>query len=155
MTCLIVARPLVRHLLLRRLYWDEAFQFVAWLLLVGQNFAYKHYIPANYNLSAIEAGMQAKPSEAQHSALVASIFTAEVVIPLLFWTCLFCAKLYFLWLYGLLLRGSGVGMETWWAANFVVMGCYGIIVIGLFAECGPAWNLTNPGSLQVQLEAQL
>ena len=140
-----IARPLVRHLLLRRLYWDDAFQFASWLLLLGQSIAYTHFIPANYKLSAIETDSESKPSEAQFSALVASIFTAELVLPLLFWTCLFCAKFSFLWLYRLLLRGSGGGMKTWWAVKIAVLGCYGIILIGLFAECGPAQNLTNPG----------
>ena len=144
-TCLSIARPLVRHLLLRRLYWDDAFQFVAWLLPLGQSIAYTHYIPTNYKLSAIEAGTQAKPSDAHYSALVTSIFTAELVIPLFFWTCLFYAKLSFLWLFRLLLRGSGSGMKIWWGFNFAVLGCYGIILIGVFAECGPAQHLTNPG----------
>ncbi|CAD6585147.1 MAG: hypothetical protein ASARMPRED_002024 [Alectoria sarmentosa] len=128
------------------LYWDDAFQFVAGLLLLGQNIAYTHYIPANYKLSAIEAGTEPKPSDAQYSALVASIFTAELVLPLLFWTCLFCAKFSFLWLYRQILRGSGAGMKIWWAANIAVLATYGIILIGLFAECGPARNLTNPES---------
>ncbi|CAD6582108.1 MAG: hypothetical protein ASARMPREDX12_000757 [Alectoria sarmentosa] len=145
-TCLTIARSLVRHFLLRRLYWDDAFQFIAWLLLLGQNIAYTHYIPANYKLSAIEAGTEPKPSDAQYSALVASIFTAELVLPLLFWTCLFCAKFSFLWLYRHILRGSGAGMKIWWAANIAVLAIYGIILIGLFAECGPARNLTNPKS---------
>ena len=144
-TCLTIARPLVRHLLLRRLYWDDAFQFVAWLLLLGQSIAYTHYIPSNYKLSAIQAGREPEPSNAQYSALVASIFTAELVIPLFFWTCLFCAKFSFLWLYRLLLRGSGAGMKIWWAGNITVLICYSVILIGLFAECGPAQNLTNPG----------
>lgn len=140
-----IARPLVRHLLLRRLYWDDAFQFASWLLLLGQSIAYTHYIPANYELSAIETGTEPKPPDAQFSALLSSIFTAELVLPLLFWTCLFCAKFSFLWLYRLLLRGSGGSLKIWWAANIAVLGCYGIILIGVFAECGPAQNLTNPG----------
>lgn len=83
-TCLNIARPLVRDLLLLRLYWDDAFPFIAWLLLLDQSIAYTHYIPANYKLSAIEAGTEPKTSDAQYSALVASIFTAELVIPLFF-----------------------------------------------------------------------
>ena len=131
------------------LYWDDAFQFVAWLLLLGQSIAYTHYIPTNYRLSAIEAGTgESKPSAAQFSALMSSIFTAELVIPLFFWTCLFCAKFSFLWLYRLLLRGSGAYMKIWWAVNITVLGCYGIALIGLFAECGPARNLTYPGTRQ-------
>lgn len=135
-------------MLFRRLYWDDAFQFAAWLLLLGQSIAYTHYIPANYRLSAIGAGTEPKPSDAQYLALVASVFTAELVIPLFFWACLFCAKLSFLWLYRSLLQGSGAGMKIWWAAKIAVVGCYGIILIGLFAECGPARNLTNPGTRQ-------
>lgn len=101
-----------------------------------------------YKLSAIEVGTESKPPDAQYSALVANIFTAELVIPLFVRRCLFCAKFSFLWLYRQILRGSGAGMKTWWAVNIAVLVTYGIILIGLFAECGPAQNLTNPGSWQ-------
>ena len=137
--------------MLRRLYWDDAFQFAAYLLLLGQNIAYTIYIPDNYRLSAIETGTEPRPPEEQYAALVKRIFTAELVIPLFFWTCLFCAKFSFLWLYRQILRGSGAGMKIWWAANIAVLGIYGIILIGLFAECGPARNLTNPGSCTISV----
>ena len=148
-TCLTIARTLVRHLLLRGLYWDDAFQFAAWMLLLGQNVAYTHYIPTNYRLSAIEAGAEPKPSSKQYSAIVTSISTSELVLPFLFWTCLFCVKFSFLWLYRRLLRGSGQGMKVWWTVHVAVTVCYGIALIGVFAECGPAQNLTNPGLWKV------
>ena len=144
-TCLTIARTFVRHLLLRGLYWDDAFQLAALMLLLGQNIAYTHYIPANYRLSAIEAGTEPRPSVTQYSAIVTSISTAELVLPLLFWTCLFCVKFSFLWLYRRLLRGSGAGMKVWWTVNIAVLGFYGIALIGVFAKRGPAQNLTNPG----------
>ena len=145
-TCLTIVRIAVRHFLLRGLYWDDAFQIAAWLLLLGQNIAYTYYIPSNYELSAIEAGTLPQPPEPQYLALLSRIYTAELVLPLLFWTCLFCAKFSFLWLYRQILRGSGAGMKKWWTVNIALLGIYGIILVGLFAECGPAQNLTDPGA---------
>lgn len=145
-TCLTIGRIGLRCVLLDRLYWDDFFHVAAYLLLLGQSIAYTYFIPKNYHLLSIEAGTSPQPSADQFSALVSAIYKAEFAIPLLFWTCLFSVKFSFLWLYRLILSGSGVSLKIWWSANFAVLLAYGIILIGVFAECGPAQNLFKPGS---------
>ena len=40
-------------------------------------------------------------------------------------------------------------MRIWWTVKIAVMLCYGVALVGVFAECGPAQNLTNPGTLRI------
>ena len=147
-----IGKLIIRHKVLHRLFWDDAFYAAAFVLLLASNILYTIQAQTSYRIIAVEEGKVPPLPPDVLNAMLHTTLQFNFALSLLFWTCLYAVKLSFLFLYRLILDRSGFRLLAWRMVLGVVFVCYWLCLAGLFAECGTASNLIKTGTQRLSFK---
>ena len=138
---LTAGRLVIRHFILHKLFWDDAFQFFACVLLLSSTILYSFLLPVLYKYAAVTAGTIHLPPD-ERIALANKFHLYGFTTSMLFWATVYAVKFSFLFLYRLILEGSSASLKAWWAVLAVVLISNAVSMGTDYIGCGPAshWN---------------
>lgn len=156
---LVIARVLIRTVLMKSFHLDDLFSFSAYILLVITMILATIANPLNYEVSAITVGESPMPDLSTYEELIIRLRKWNVAGQMLFWTALYCVKLSFMFLYKYVLGSNSRLIRFWYAALAYIICCYGICLIGVFGQCGNAsylWTIQQCSTTYVaELDAKI
>ncbi|KAI1136547.1 hypothetical protein F5Y05DRAFT_414807 [Hypoxylon sp. FL0543] len=140
-TILLGGRLLIRSIILKSFHLDDMFGALAWLLMIICMICSTLEAPLSYRFSSILIGESPTPPMDELKDITITLRRWNVASQMLFWTSLFCVKFSFMFLYRMVFGGRGRYSRAWLAAMVYIVLCYGICLIGVFAQCGDSRNL--------------
>lgn len=145
-TVLFAGRLLIRSILLKSFHLDDVFSALSWFFMMAAVVVATLETPLSYRFSAILIGEAPMPSSLDEVAdLTVSLRRWNVAVQTLFWSSLYCVKFSFMFLYKTVLGSRHELNRAWAAALVYIILTYGICLIGVFGQCGPARNLFTYG----------
>lgn len=126
----------MRTIITERFHLDNLFSFLVYTLLVVAMILATVSNSLSYDVSVIIVGESPMPETSKYEDMVIRLRRWNVAGQMLFWTALYCVKLFFMFLYKFVLGSTCKLTTIWYAALVYIAGCYGICLIGVFGQCG-------------------
>ncbi len=101
--------------------------------------------PLSYRFTSVLVGETPMPSPAEIADMTITLRKWNIAVQTLFWSSLYCVKLSFMFLYKTVLGSRRELTAAWLAALIYIIITFGICLIGVYGQCGPAQNLFTYG----------
>jgi hypothetical protein len=126
----------------KRIRWEDIFNAIACVFLIGFTTTYQLYVPIEYNAELYSLGLSNHPPTHRH---VDRDLRYQIANVLLFWLVIYSVKASFLALYWNIFEFSTRFRVAWGSLAAFTFLSFGITLVSVIWHCGPPQDFANYG----------